>query len=162
MRIGHGIDVHAFDLDGDRPLRLGGVTIPGGPSLQGHSDADVVLHALTDALLGAVAGGDLGTLVGVDEPPTQGADSSVFVHQVRDIVTRHGFAIANVDLTVIAQRPRLGPHRQAMRARIADLLEFAADRVSVKATTTDHLGFVGRGEGITCFATVLLTWDEST
>ncbi len=162
MRIGHGIDVHAFLPDDAGTLRLGGVTIPGGPGLQGHSDADVVLHALTDALLGAVSAGDLGSLVGVDRPQTEDADSSMFVVRALDHVTTGRWGIANVDLTVLAQRPRLSDHRQAMRHRIADLLGVGTDQVSVKATTTDHLGFVGRGEGITCFATVLLTSVAST
>lgn len=160
MRFGHGIDVHAFDSSSDRTLRLGGVAIPGQPGLSGHSDADVVLHALTDALLGAVAEGDLGSLVGVDTAATKGADSAAFVNQAVAAVGRHELAIGNVDVTVVAQRPRLAPYRAAMRQRIADLLTVTADQVSVKATTSDHLGFLGQGEGIGCLATVLLTPDR--
>jgi 2-C-methyl-D-erythritol 2,4-cyclodiphosphate synthase len=156
MRIGQGIDVHAFDEGSDRTLRLGGVDIPGSPALAGHSDADVVLHAIADAVLGAVAAGDLGTLVGVDEPQTRGADSGAFVVAAVAEARARGWVPGNVDVTVVAQRPRLGPHRGAMRGRVAELLGLPDDAVSVKATTTDRLGFIGRGEGIACTAIVLL------
>lgn len=155
-RIGQGVDVHAFDQGAGRPLRLGGVEIPEGPPLAGHSDADVVLHALVDALLGAAALGDLGSLVGVDEPGTAGADSAGFVTAALDLVGGEGYAVGNVDVTVIAQRPRLAGHREAMRGRIADLLGVDVGAVSLKATTTDRLGFIGRGEGIACTAVALL------
>jgi 2-C-methyl-D-erythritol 2,4-cyclodiphosphate synthase len=160
-RIGQGLDVHAFDVHAGegapaRPLVLGGVHIPGGRPLVGHSDADVVLHALVDALLGAAGAGDLGTLVGVDLPGTRDADSAGFVREALDVVAAAGWAVGNADLTVVAQQPRLGPHRAAVRARVADLLGCAEGQVSVKATTTDHLGAIGRGEGIACLAVVLL------
>ncbi|HUG84482.1 MAG TPA: 2-C-methyl-D-erythritol 2,4-cyclodiphosphate synthase [Euzebya sp.] len=156
MRIGQGIDVHAFDPTADRPLRLGGVHIDGATPLAGHSDADVVLHAVTDALLGAAGAGDLGSLVGVDQPGTAGADSATFVTLAVNRVAEMGWAVGNIDVTVVAQRPRLSGHREAMRASVAALLDVAVDAVSVKATTTDRLGFIGRGEGIACMAIVLL------
>ena len=132
---------------GERPLRLGGVTLDTPLALAGHSDADVVLHALVDALLGAAGAGDLGTLVGVDRPEVADADSAGFIRQAMDIVAASGLRLVNTDVTVIAQRPRVGPYRDAMRDRIAELLGVDAGRVSVKATTTDHLGFIGRSEG---------------
>ncbi|CAN5509533.1 2-C-methyl-D-erythritol 2,4-cyclodiphosphate synthase [soil metagenome] len=148
--------MHAFDEALDRPLVIGGVHIPEGPALAGHSDADVALHALTDALLGAGGAGDLGSLVGVDCPETDGADSASFLLTAVDLLAARGWAVVNVDLTVVAQRPRLAVHRQAMTTRIAELLGTAPEAVSVKATTTDRLGFIGRGEGIACTAVVLL------
>lgn len=156
VRIGQGVDVHAFDPSPARVLRLGGVTIPDAPGLAGHSDADVVLHALVDALLGAAAAGDLGELVGVDLPGTEGADSATFVAQALDRIGGAGWAVGNVDVTVLAQRPRLSGHRDAMRARVAELLGVDVGAVSIKASTTDRLGFVGRAEGIACTAVALL------
>lgn len=156
MRIGQGVDVHAFSADAGRPLCLGGVHIPGGPGLEGHSDADVVLHALVDALLGAVGLGDLGAVFGTADPAHAGAASHVFVAGALDRVTEAGWAVANADVTVVAQRPRLAAHRAAITDSIADLLGVAPGAVNVKATTTDGLGFTGRGEGIACLAVVLL------
>lgn len=156
MRIGQGIDVHAFDPASDRPLRLGGVAIDGATPLAGHSDADVVLHAVTDALLGAAGAGDLGSLVGVDQPDTAGADSAAFVTLAVRRVAEMGWDVGNIDVTVVAQQPRLADHREAMRDRLAALLGVAVGAVSVKATTTDRLGSIGRGEGIACTAIVLL------
>lgn len=158
LRVGQGVDVHAFHPDPPpaRPLVLGGVTVPGGPPLAGHSDADCVLHALVDALLGAACLGDIGTLFGSDEPAYAGADSTVFVVETLRRLDRAGWAVGNADVTVVAQRPRLAAHRPAMTTRVAALLAVPADAVTVKATTTDHLGFTGRGEGIACLATVLL------
>ncbi len=161
VRIGPGLDVHAFDVQtpddahAARPLVLGGVVVP-GPPLAGHSDADVVLHALVDALLGAAGAGDLGGLVGVDRPETAGADSATFVQAAVAELGGRGLAVGNVDLTVVAQRPRLAAHREAMATRIAGLLGVAEGAVSVKATTTDRLGAIGRGEGIACVAVALL------
>lgn len=155
-RVGQGFDVHAFAPEAARPLVLGGVEIPDGPALEGHSDADVVLHALTDALLGAAALGDLGELAGVDDPAARGAASSGFVRAAVARAHAAGWGVANADLTVIGQRPRLAPHRDRMRARIASLLEVPATSVSVKATTTDRLGAIGRAEGVACLAVVLL------
>lgn len=160
-RIGQGYDVHAFAPDDAGPLRLGGVEMD-GPPLAGHSDADVVLHALTDAVLGAAALGDLGELVGVDEPATRGAASSAFVAEALRRVRAEGWRVGNADVTVIAQRPRLAPHLDAMRERIAGLLGVGEPAVSVKATSTDRLGAVGRGEGIACMAVVLLVPRATT
>lgn len=161
-RVGQGFDAHAFEGDGGTgPLVLGGVSIPGGPGLTGHSDADVVLHALADALLGAAGQGDLGDLVGIDEPGTAGASSHVFVEEALRQAREAGWSVANADLTVVAQEPHLGPHRQSMRARVAELLEVAPAAVNVKATTTDHLGALGRREGIACLAVVLLEASPS-
>lgn len=150
--------MHAFASDApeDRLLVLGGVTIPGGPPLAGHSDADCVLHALVDALLGAAGLGDIGTLFGTDDPAYAGAASTVFLVETLRRLDEAGWEVGNADVTVIAQRPRLAAHRPAITTRVADLLGVAADRVTIKATTTDHLGFTGRGEGIACLATVLL------
>lgn len=156
MRIGQGIDVHAFDPASDRALRLGGIPIAGGTPLAGHSDADVVLHAITDAVLGAAGAGDLGSLVGVDQPGTAGADSATFLALALTRVAEMGWAVGNVDVTVVAQQPRLSDHRDAMRERVAQLLGVGVGAVSVKATTTDRLGFIGRAEGIACMAVILL------
>ena len=154
IRVGQGIDVHPFD--DARPLILGGVRIAETGGLAGHSDADAVLHALTDALLGAVGAGDIGQYFPSDDPKWKGADSVRFVAEALRLVRELGAGISNVDITIIAQKPKLAPHREAMRGRIAVMLELSTDRVNVKATTTDHLGFVGRSEGICAMAVVLV------
>ena len=154
IRIGQGVDVHAFSEDADRRLVLGGVEVP-GPGLAGHSDADVVLHAITDALLGAGALGDLGSVVGVDLPETAGADSSDFLRTALVMLREAGLGPVNVDVTVVAQRPRLSGHVAAMREHVAVVLDLPLGAVSVKATTTDRLGFIGRGEGVACLAVAL-------
>jgi 2-C-methyl-D-erythritol 2,4-cyclodiphosphate synthase len=160
MRVGQGIDVHPFDSttssDTPRPLILGGVTISDTGGLAGHSDADAVLHAITDALLGAAGAGDIGHYFPSEDERWRGASSSVFVREAKRIVDERNGAIANVDVTIIAQRPKLSPYRDAMRASIAGILDLPAERVNIKATTTDHLGFVGRGEGICAMAIVLV------
>lgn len=156
IRVGQGIDIHRFAGGSRRPLVLSGVTIPEGPGLDGHSDGDVVLHAVVDALLGATALGDLGTRFGTDDPAYAGAASSVFVAEALRLVGEAGWAVGNLDVTIVAQRPRIGPYRAAMTARLADLLRVAPGAVSVKATTTDGLGMLGRAEGIACTAVVLL------
>ncbi|HKS24133.1 MAG TPA: 2-C-methyl-D-erythritol 2,4-cyclodiphosphate synthase [Thermoanaerobaculia bacterium] len=153
MRIGQGIDVHAFDED--RPLVLGGVRISERGGLAGHSDADAVLHAIVDALLGAAGAGDIGEHFPSDDARWKDADSAVFLAEARRVVGEA--EIANIDVTIIAQRPKLAPHREAMRDNIARMLDLPAGHVNVKATTTDHLGFIGRGEGICAMAVVLLT-----
>jgi 2-C-methyl-D-erythritol 2,4-cyclodiphosphate synthase len=155
------VDVHSFSPDPGRRLWLGGVQIPDAPGLEGHSDADVLLHALVDALLGAAALGDLGALFGSDDPAHAGASSSTFVRQALRRVHAAGWAVGNVDCTLVAQRPRLDPHRQAITASVAGLLGVAASAVSVKATTTDRLGFTGRGEGIAGLAVALLVPGEA-
>lgn len=156
VRVGQGVDVHAFSQDPARPLVLGGVLVPEGPGLAGHSDADVVAHAVVDALLGAAGLGDIGTLFGSQDPLWAGADSAVFVAEAARRARASGWTVGNVDCTVIAQRPRIGSHCGAIRASVARMLDVADDVVGVKATTTDHLGFVGRSEGIACLAVALL------
>jgi 2-C-methyl-D-erythritol 2,4-cyclodiphosphate synthase len=154
MRIGHGFDVHAF-ADG-RALILGGVNIPHDRGLLGHSDADVVLHALADALLGAAALGDIGRHFPDTDPAYAGADSRVLLREVAARVAAAGWRTGNVDVTVIAQAPRLAPHIPTMAQNIAADLGIAPGQVNVKATTTEKLGFTGRGEGIACEAVCLL------
>lgn len=156
VRIGSGIDVHPFSDDRERPLVLAGVTIADGPGLAGHSDADVAAHAVADALLGAAALGDLGSHFGVDRPEVAGADSLELLATVVTKATNAGWRTTNVDLTVVAQRPRLGPHRDAMRSNLARVLDLDLSEVSVKFTTTDRLGSIGRAEGIACWATLLV------
>ena len=154
MRIGNGFDVHRFG-PGDHVV-LGGVRIPHPAGLVAHSDGDVVLHALADALLGAAAAGDIGQHFPDSDPAWRGADSRRLLRAVHALVAGRGFHVANCDVTVIAEAPRVGPHRDAMRANIAADLGLPVDAVSVKATTTETLGFTGRGEGIAALATVLL------
>ncbi|HEY2323914.1 MAG TPA: 2-C-methyl-D-erythritol 2,4-cyclodiphosphate synthase [Thermoanaerobaculia bacterium] len=152
IRIGQGVDVHPFD--DSRPLILGGVRISENGGLAGHSDADAVLHALTDALLGAAGAGDIGHYFPSSDERWRNAESSRFVAEARRIVTEMDGEIANVDITIIAEKPKLAPHRDAMQAKVAHLLDLPNGRVNVKATTTDHLGFIGRGEGICAMAIV--------
>lgn len=154
IRVGQGIDVHPFD--DARPLILGGVRIAETGGLAGHSDADVVLHAVTDALLGAAGAGDIGQYFPSDDPRWKDAGSSRFVREANRIVGEMNAGISNIDVTIIAERPRIAPHRQAIGASIARLLDLLPGHVNVKATTTDHLGFIGRGEGICAMAIVLL------
>ena len=145
-RTATGFDVHR--LEEGEELWLGGVLIPHDKGLSGHSDADVALHALTDALLGTIAAGDIGTHFPPSDPQWKGADSAQFLQYAASLIATRGGRIGFVDLTLICEAPKVGPHRAAMVARIADLLGLSADRVSVKATTTERLGFTGRGEGI--------------
>ncbi len=155
MRVGQGIDVHPFDES--RPLVLGGVRISETGGLSGHSDADAVLHAVTDALLGAAGAGDIGHYFPSNDPQWRGADSARFVREARRILEEMDAEIDNLDITVIAQKPKLAPYRAAMEAKIAQLLDLPAGRVNLKATTTDHLGFVGREEGICAMAIVCIS-----
>jgi len=157
IRVGQGIDVHAFDHA--RPLILGGVRISDTGGLAGHSDADAVLHAITDALLGAAGAGDIGKYFPSSDPRWKDADSAVFIREARRLVAEMEAEIANVDVTIIAEKPKLAPFRDAMSATIAKLLDLPAGRVNVKATTTDGLGFTGRGEGICAMAIVALVID---
>ena len=154
IRVGQGIDVHAFD--DSRPLILGGVRISDTGGLAGHSDADAVLHAITDALLGAAGAGDIGQYFPSTDERWRNAESSRFVAEARRIVTEMDGEIANIDITIIAQKPKLAPHRDAIQAKVAHLLDLPNGRVNVKATTTDHLGFIGRGEGICAMAIVAI------
>ena len=161
LRIGTGFDVHPFAAG--RPLVIGGVTIPHDRGLEGHSDADVLLHAIADAVLGALALGDIGTHFPDDNPRWKGADSRRLLREVVALASLQRYRVGNVDTTVIAQAPRLAPHVVTMRANIASDLGCAVDRVSVKATTTERLGFAGRGEGIAAMASVLLcAMEEGT
>ncbi|MBQ9413427.1 MAG: 2-C-methyl-D-erythritol 2,4-cyclodiphosphate synthase [Oscillospiraceae bacterium] len=154
MRIGHGYDVHR--LVPDRRLVLGGVEIPWEKGLLGHSDADVLVHAVMDALLGAAALGDIGKLFPDSDPVYAGADSMVLLSGVRDTLAQHGYVLGNLDCTVIAQQPKLAPHIPEMRRRIAKTLGVPEDLVSVKATTEERLGFTGRGEGIAAHAVCVI------
>ncbi len=156
-RIGNGFDVHAFG-PGDHVV-LGGVRIPFDRGLEAHSDGDVVLHALCDALLGALALGDIGHHFPPDDPQWAGADSRALLRAVQALVKQAGYGVGNVDATVICERPKLAPHIPAMREHIAADLGIAKDRVSVKATTTERLGFTGRGEGIAAMASVIVFSD---
>jgi 2-C-methyl-D-erythritol 4-phosphate cytidylyltransferase/2-C-methyl-D-erythritol 2,4-cyclodiphosphate synthase len=155
-----GFDVHAFTA-GDR-LWLCGVEIAHSRGLAGHSDADVALHALTDALLGTICEGDIGSHFPPNDPQWRGAASALFVDHARALIEARGGVIDHVDVTIICEEPKVGPHRAAMRARIAELLRLAEARVSVKATTTERLGFTGRSEGIAAqaVATVRLRDEE--
>jgi 2-C-methyl-D-erythritol 2,4-cyclodiphosphate synthase len=154
VRVGSGVDVHAFG-PGDA-VTLGGVRIPHSRGVVAHSDGDVLLHALVDAMLGAAGLGDIGQHFPDTDPQWQGADSSRFVSATLQLLERAGLRVLNVDLTLLAQEPRIGPHREAIRRRIAELLALEASGVNLKATTTEHLGFVGRSEGLMATATVLL------
>lgn len=154
MRIGHGYDVHRL-VEG-RKLILGGVEIPFEKGLDGHSDADVLVHAVMDALLGAAALGDIGKLFPDSDERYLGADSIGLLKTVRTVLEEDGWKLSNLDATVIAQRPKLAPYIDTMRKRIADALETDAENVSVKATTEEHLGFTGSGEGIAAHAVCLI------
>jgi 2-C-methyl-D-erythritol 2,4-cyclodiphosphate synthase len=154
FRIGHGFDVHAFG-EGDHVM-LGGVRIPFARGLNAHSDGDVVIHALCDALLGALALGDIGMHFPPTDPRWRDADSRAFLRHCNALVRERGWALGNADITVICERPKIGPHAVAMRAMLADDLGVDVDAVSVKATTTETLGFTGRGEGIAAQAVCLL------
>lgn len=154
IRIGQGFDVHAFG-DGDH-LMLGGVRVPHDRGVLAHSDGDVVLHALCDAILGALALGDIGKHFPPSDPRWKGTDSRHFLRHCNALIGERGWRVGNADVTVIGERPKVGPHAEAMCAAIAEDLGIAPDAVSVKATTTEKLGFTGRGEGIAAQAAVLL------
>lgn len=154
MRIGHGYDVHK--LVTDRKLVLGGVDIPWKKGLLGHSDADVLAHAIADALLGAAALGDIGLLFPDTDPAYDGADSLALLHTVMDTIDQQGWKIINIDATVLAQAPKLRPYITVMREHIASALNISEDCVSVKATTEEGLGFTGREEGIAAHAVCLI------
>ena len=154
MRIGHGYDVHRL-VEG-RALILGGVHIPFEKGLLGHSDADVLTHALMDALLGAAALGDIGHLFPDNDDRYAGADSILLLREVASIVRNRGYAVGNVDCTILAQRPKLAPYIPEMRERLAEAMDVETDQVSVKATTEEGLGFTGEGTGIAAHAVALL------
>ncbi|WP_319531768.1 bifunctional 2-C-methyl-D-erythritol 4-phosphate cytidylyltransferase/2-C-methyl-D-erythritol 2,4-cyclodiphosphate synthase [uncultured Cohaesibacter sp.] len=152
IRMGTGYDVHAFE-DGDAVI-IGGVSIPHDRKLKGHSDADVGLHAITDAILGAIADGDIGTHFPPSDPQWKGAASDLFLKDAVRRVTERAGRISNIDLTIICEAPKIGPHRPAIRARIAEICDLSVGRISVKATTSEQLGFTGRREGIAALASV--------
>ena len=154
MRIGHGYDVHR--LTEGRKLILGGVEIPWEKGLDGHSDADVLLHAVMDAMLGAAALGDIGKHFPDTDASYKGIDSMVLLKRVKQVVAKKGYVLSNLDVTVIAQRPKLAPHIPQMREQIAGCLDVDLDQINIKATTEEHLGFTGREEGISCHAVCLL------
>lgn len=157
IRIGNGFDVHRFA--DDRELWLCGVNVPHSRGLLGHSDADVALHALCDAMLGALSLRDIGYHFPDTDPAYKGADSRKLLRRVNEMIAGRGYSISNVDITIIAQEPKLLPHIEQMISTVANDLNVNADRVSVKATTTEHLGFTGRREGIAAMATALLIAD---
>ena len=159
IRVGNGFDVHA--LVPGRRLVLGGVTIPFERGLEGHSDADVLLHAVCDAVLGAIGAGDIGAHFPASDPAYKGADSRELLRQVWQRARRAGYVLGNLDVTLIAQAPKLAPHVPAMVANIASDLGAESEQISVKATTTERLGFAGRGEGIAALATVLLVEEPA-
>ena len=154
MRIGHGFDVHKFG--GAGPLIIGGVRIPYEMGLLAHSDGDVALHAATDALLGAAALGDIGKLVPDTDPAFKGADSRALLREAYRRILAKGYRLGNLDITIIAQAPKMAPHIPQMRVHLAEDLQCHMDDINVKATTTEQLGFTGRGEGIACEAVALL------
>lgn len=159
LRVGFGIDVHAFG-PGDFVM-LGGVRIPHSQGVVAHSDGDVVLHALCDALLGAAGLGDIGQHFRDDDPQWRGADSRRFVQAVMEMLKARGLSVGNADITVLSQAPRIARYREEMRRTVAGLLELPEDRVNIKATTTEKLGFLGRAEGLAAQAVVLLAEASS-
>lgn len=154
LRIGHGFDVHAFG-DGDH-LMLGGVRVAHARGVLAHSDGDVVIHALCDAILGALALGDIGKYFPPSDSRWKGADSRTFLRHCATLASERGWRLGNADVTVVCERPKVGPHAEAMRTVLAADLGVAIDAISVKATTTETLGFTGRGEGIAAHAVCLL------
>ncbi len=158
-RVGIGFDAHKFMVG--RRLFLGGLEISHSVGLHGHSDADVVLHALTDALLGAAGLGDIGMHFPDSDPQWKDASSKIFVQATLQEIYKLGWSVSNIDLTIIAQEPKINPYREAIRTSVSTLLELPEDLVNLKAKTTDHLGFTGRGEGIAAQAIVLLETDAA-
>ena len=159
IRIGQGVDVHAFAPEADTSdsaITLGGVKIPHSCALLAHSDGDVLLHALCDALLGALALGDIGQHFPDTDPEYANANSRDLLREVMMLVTARGYQLVNADMTIVAQQPRMAPYTLTMRENISRDTNLALDAISIKATTSEQLGFTGRGEGIACFAVVLL------
>jgi 2-C-methyl-D-erythritol 2,4-cyclodiphosphate synthase len=155
MRIGHGYDAHAFEAG--RPLILGGVTIPHDKGLKAHSDGDAVIHALCDALLGAAALGDIGKYFPDTDKKFKNIDSRILLRKVAELLAKEGHTISNVDITILAQAPKLAPYLDDMRNNIAEDLKTPMKNISIKATTTERMGFVGREEGIAVYAVALLS-----
>lgn len=158
MRIGHGYDVHRL-VEG-RPLILGGVSVPYEYGLLGHSDADVIVHALMDALLGAAGLWDIGHAFPDDDPETEGISSMILLARVRDMLEDRGYQVVNLDGTIVAQRPKLSPYIPAMREEVARVLGISPDQVNLKATTEEKLGFTGSGDGIAAHAVALITKES--
>ena len=154
IRIGNGYDVHV--LVKGRPLILGGVLIPFTHGLMGHSDADAVIHAIVDALLGAAALGDIGSHFPSSDERWRNQPSSVFLDYIHEMLSKEQWTISNVDVTIVAENPKMAPHIPAMRTHIAEHLHLDKEQISIKATTTDGLGFTGHGEGIACYAVALI------
>lgn len=154
LRIGQGFDVHEFA--DNRPLIIGGITIPYERGLIGHSDADVLLHTITDAALGAIGEGDIGRHFPDTDPDFKDADSAKLLEHIWKLVDAKGYKLGNVDCTIIAQMPKMAPYIEQIRSKVAELLQADVSQVNVKATTTEKLGFTGRGEGIASMATILL------
>ncbi|WP_419957741.1 2-C-methyl-D-erythritol 2,4-cyclodiphosphate synthase [Psychrobacillus psychrotolerans] len=154
MRIGQGFDVHEFA--DNRPLIIGGIDIPYERGLIGHSDADVLLHTITDAALGAIGEGDIGKHFPDTDPDFKDVDSAKLLEHIWKLVDARGYKLGNIDCTIIAQKPKMAPHIETIRARVAELLQADVSQVNVKATTTEKLGFTGREEGIASMATILL------
>lgn len=154
IRLGNGFDVHAFE-DGDHVI-LCGIKIPHNRKLKGHSDADVGMHALTDAIYGALADGDIGQHFPPSDPQWKGAESDIFLRHAVQLAADRGYRISNADVTLICEEPKIGPHATAMRATLAEIMGLEVDRISVKATTSERLGFTGRSEGIASLATATL------
>lgn len=155
LRVGIGYDSHRFEPGSE--LVLGGVRIPSDVALRGHSDADAIAHAVTDAVLGAAAAGDIGGLFPDTDPANRGRDSLELLREAVGAVRALGHAVYNVDVTLVAEFPRIGPHASAMRARLAEALEVPPDRVSVKGKSNEGMGWIGRGEGVACIAVATLT-----
>ncbi len=154
FRVGTGYDSHRFDEG--RPLILGGVTIPEHPGLAGHSDGDAIAHAIIDALLGAVALGNVGSHFPPSDPAWKDADSIVLLRRIGDLLKEGGWGVVNVDVTVVCETPKIGPHADAMRARLATALGAAPEQLSVKGKTNERMGWVGRGEGVAVHAVALV------
>ena len=155
LRTGIGFDVHAF-AEG-RKLILGGIEIPFEKGLSGHSDADALLHAITDAMLGSLSLGDIGTHFPDDDPRYKNSDSTVFLKKAHELVRNRGYYLNNIDVVVMLQKPKISPYVQKMKEKISKILDIGLDRISIKATTTEKLGFVGREEGVSAYAVVLIT-----
>ena len=159
-RSGIGYDSHRFGTEG--PLILGGISIPGSVRLVGHSDGDAIAHAITDAILGAAGAGDIGEMFSDTDPANRGRDSLEMLRAAVGRISALGFRVENVDATVVAERPKIAPHREAMRAALAAALGISSDRVSVKGKTNEGMGWIGRGEGIACVAVATLVTSAGT
>lgn len=162
IRVGSGYDVHSFieHNTNEHFIILGGIQIPYHRKLNGHSDSDVVLHALTDAILGTYNLGDIGSYFPPCDPQWKNADSAIFIKKAVELIKKYNGRINNVDITIIAQEPKISPYRDGMTKKIAHLLNIDLNRVSIKATTNEHLGFIGRGEGIAALATACIVFSN--